>query len=406
MVMTFLPTLHEADVRGKRVLVRVDFNVPMDGGGKITDMTRLEESLPTVQYLIKEGAKVILMSHLGRPKAGRSAQENAEFSLKPVATAFSKLLKKPVDFVEECVGPKAEKAVEGMKDGDVILLENTRFHEGEEKNDPNFTKELAALGEVFVSDAFGTVHRAHASTVGVAAYLSAYAGFLLEKEIRALTPLLTGPAHPMALIVGGAKIDTKIGILRNFLNKAEVFIVGGGLANTFLAAEGYDVGDSLYEKDKLDVAREILLLAEKQKVTFGLPYDVVVADKISNEVTPLDIPVEDVELGMKILDIGTRSLEQFLEAIARAQTIIWNGPVGLYEMKPFENGTRVIAHAVSEATRHGAITILGGGDTVDAIKKFGHSSAEFTHVSTGGGAMLEFLEGKTLPGIAALQRAR
>lgn len=394
----------------RRVLVRVDFNVPMEEGGKITDTTRLEESLPTVQYLVGQGAKVILLSHLGRPRPGGSAgsEENAEFSLRPVGAAFSELLGKPVGFVEECVGPKAEKAVRAMNNGKVILLENTRFHKGEEKNDPNFAKQLAALGEVFVSDAFGTVHRAHASTVGVAAYLPSYAGLLLEKEIRALTPLLKNPAHPVVLIVGGAKIDTKIGVLKNFLNKADTFIIGGGLANTFLAGEGYDVGASLYEKDKVEVAQEILLASEKAAVggdgkeRFLLPQDVVVADEAKEDAEVLDIPVEDVELDMRILDIGRLTTARFVEAILRAKTIIWNGPVGLYEMKPFERGTREITKAVAAATKKGAVTVLGGGDTIDAIKKFGHSPADFTHVSTGGGAMLEFLESKTLPGIAAL----
>ncbi len=398
------------NLAGKRVLVRVDFNVPLDEDGKITDTTRLEESLPTIQYLIKKGARVILMSHLGRPKPekSRSGQSGlmAEFSLKPVAAAFSELLKKPVRFVEDCVGPKAEKAVEGMKDGDVILLENTRFHEGEEKNDPNFAKQLASLGDIFVSDAFGTVHRAHASTVGVAEFLPAYAGFLLEKEIKALTPLLKGPAHPVVLIVGGSKIDTKIGVLKNFLNKADTFIIGGGLANTFLAGEGYDVGASLYEKNKVEVAQEIMLAAEKStkgmRERFLLPEDVVVADEVKEDVEVLDLPIDDVELDMRILDMGRLTIARYVEVIAKAKTIIWNGPVGLYEMKPFERGTRAIAKAVSAATQKGATTILGGGDTIDAIKKFGHSPGEFTHVSTGGGAMLEFLEGKILPGIEAI----
>lgn len=389
-------------LNGKRVLVRVDFNVPMEDDGRITDTTRLEESLPTVRHLIKEGAKVILMSHLGRPKTGASLKENAEFTLKLVAVAFSKLLKKPVAFAEDCVGPKAEKAVRSLKNGEVILLENTRFHEGEEKNDPNFTKQLAALGEIFVSDAFGTVHRAHGSTVGVAAHLPSFAGLLLEKEIRALTPLLKGPAHPVVLIVGGAKIDTKIGVLKNFLNKADTFIIGGGLANTFLAGEGYDVGASLYEKDKVELAQEIMLESEKDKEAFLLPQDAVVADEVKEDAEVLDIPVEDVELDMRILDIGRLTTGRYVEAIGRAKTIIWNGPVGLYEMKPFERGTREIAKAVAAATKKGAVTVLGGGDTIDAIKKFGHSPSEFTHVSTGGGAMLEFLESKTLPGIAAL----
>lgn len=387
---------------GRRVLVRVDFNVPMDEDGKITDTTRLEESLPTVRHLISEGAKVILLSHLGRPKTGRRREENAEFSLKPVAAAFSELLGRPVSFSEDCVGPVAQAAVIGLKSGEVILLENTRFYDGEVKNDPNFVKELAALGDIFVSDAFGTVHRAHASTVGVAALLPSYAGFLLEREIRALTPLLDGAARPLVLIVGGAKIDTKIGVLKHFLTKADFFVVGGGLANTFLAAQGHDVGASLCERNKIKTAQEILA---EGGTRFLLPEDVVVADEISDTAETLNIPVEDVELDMRILDMGRHTVARYVETILKAKTIIWNGPVGLYEMKPFEQGTREIAKAVAAATTMGAVTVLGGGDTIDAIKKFGHSPDEFTHVSTGGGAMLEFLEGKILPGIAAVMKS-
>ena len=396
--MKNLPTLKNLDVKGKRVLVRVDFNVPMEGE-KIEDLTRLEAALPTVKHLMDGGACVILMSHLGRPDP---ASPDDALKMDPVAEAFGKLLKKSVRKLDECVGSEVEKVVEEMKDGDVVMLENTRFFEGEKKNDPKFAEGLAQLADLFVSDAFGTVHRAHASTAGVAKLLPSYAGFLLEREIVALTPLLSSPSKPVMLIVGGAKIDTKIGILKNFLDKADSFVVGGGLANTFLYAEGFDIGDSLYEKDKMKMAREIMLEADAHGERFLLPEDVIVADEITDDAKTLDIPVEDVELGMKILDIGSKAIAAYVQAISKAKTIIWNGPVGLYEKKPFARGTQEVAKAVAEATQHGAITVLGGGDTVDAIKKFGHSFDEFTHVSTGGGAMLEFLEGKELPGIAAL----
>lgn len=396
--MKNLPTLKDVDVKGKRVLVRVDFNVPFSDGS-ISDSTRLEAALPTVRHLLDQGARVILMSHLGRPDP-----ENPDSSLKmdSVAEAFSELLELPVKKLDACIGPDVEKVVNSMADGEIVMLENTRFFIGEKKCDSTFSEGLAALGDLFVNDAFGTVHRPHASTAGVASLLPSYAGFLLEKEIKALTPLLENPEHPLLLIAGGAKIDTKIGIIKNFLHKADVFIIGGGLANTFLYAEGFDVGESLYEPDKLEVAQEIMLDAETHKEKFMLPEDVIVADEIGETALTLDIPVEDVELNMKILDVGIRTIAKYVEAIKKAKVIVWNGPVGLYEMKPFERGTREIAKAVSEATAAGATSILGGGDTIDAIKRFGHSFDEFTHVSTGGGAMLEFLEGKKLPGIEVL----
>lgn len=394
-----IPTLHGLDVRGKRVLVRVDFNVPFDEG-KISDTTRLEAALPTVQHLVKSGARVILMSHLGRPDP-----ENPDpmLQMSPVGTAIGTLLGQSVITLGGCVGSDIEAHVNSMKDGEVVMLENTRFFAGEKKNDPDFSKGLAALGDLFVNDAFGTVHRAHASTVGVAELLPSYAGFLLEKEINALTPLLEHPEHPLLLIAGGAKIDTKIGILKNFLDKADLFIIGGGLANTFLFAEGFDVGASLYEPNKLEVAREIMLSAEAHREKFLLPSDVIVADEISETALTLDIPVEDVEMEMKILDVGSLTVARYVEAIKEAKVIVWNGPVGLYEMTPFARGTQIIAKAISEATASGATSILGGGDTIDAIRRFGHLFDEFTHVSTGGGAMLEFLEGKELPGIEALK---
>lgn len=396
--MISLNTLADVNVKAKRVLLRVDFNAPLDDDGKITDLTRLEASLPTVKHLLKQGGRVILMSHLGRPDPD---EIDPHLRLDEVAKAFAKLLKKPVKKLDACIGPKVQKAVMAMKNGEVLMLENTRFYKGEKKSEPGFTKELASLGEIFVNDAFGAAHRADASTSGLAQHLPAYAGLLLEAEIAALSPLLHSPKRPMVLIVGGAKIDTKIGVLKNFMEKTDTFLIGGGLANTFLYSEGYDVGQSLCEKDKRDVAQEIILEAEKHHERFMLPSDVIVADEIRKDAKTLDIPIEDVESSLRILDIGSQTIQRFVKVIEKAATIVWNGPPGLYEMKPFARGTRAIADAVARAK---GTTILGGGDTIDAIKKFGHTFDEFDHVSTGGGAMLEFLEGKVLPGIEAVRK--
>jgi phosphoglycerate kinase len=377
---------------GKRVLMRVDFNVPLNGS-KVSDDTRIKETLPTINFLLKKKAKVILMSHLGRP----DGKVKKELRLDPVAKQLSKLLKKPVKKLDDCIGAKVEKAIAAMKPGQVILLENTRFHAEEEKCDKTFSKQLAKLGDIFVVDAFGTAHRAHASTYGISEYLPAYAGFLMEKEVKALSELMRKTAHPLTLIIGGAKIDTKIGLIKNFMDKADNFIIGGGLANTFLAAAGFDVAKSLYEKDKLDIAREIMLEAETLKKNFILPEDVVVAEEISDKAKTLTVPVEDVEGAMQILDIGQKSIKTYLKTIFKSKTIVWNGPVGVYEKKPFAKGTSAIARGIAGTKK--AKTILGGGDTVDAINHFKISTKKFTHVSTGGGAMLEFLEGQDLPGV-------
>ncbi|MDP2624794.1 MAG: phosphoglycerate kinase [Candidatus Peregrinibacteria bacterium] len=386
----------DVDVKSKRVLLRVDFNVPMNGE-VVADGTRLEAALPTIEHLVKAGARVVLMSHFGRPD---SSNPDPSLKMDVIAKAFEKLLGQSVKKLDGCVGADVEAVVGKMKDGDVVMLENTRFHEGEKKNDHEFSKGLAALGDLYVNDAFGAVHRAHASTVGVAAYLPAYAGFLIQKEVEVLTPLLKDAPKPLVLIMGGAKIDTKIGILKNFMDRADTFLIGGGLANTFLYAAGFDVGESLCQKDKMELAQQIMLDAEAHHEKFLIPIDVIVASEISETAVSLDIPVEDVEMDMKILDIGKLTIERFLKAIEGAATIVWNGPVGLYEMTPFSRGTKSIAEAVSKSK---ATTILGGGDTIDAIKKFGHKASEFDHVSTGGGAMLEFLEGKELPGITVLK---
>lgn len=387
-----IKSIRTADTRNKRVLVRVDFNVPVENG-KVADDTRIIATLPTIRHLIEDNAKVILVTHLGRPE-GKPIDD---LKVDPIATLLGEILDKKVLKADDCVGKQVKRTIEKMKPGDVLLLENIRFHKEEEKNDTRFAKELASLADTFIVDSFGTSHRKHASTWGVAQYLPAYAGFLMEKEILTLSELMKNTPKPLTLIVGGAKIDTKIGVLKNFLNKADYFLIGGGLANTFLAAQGYNMGNSLYEKEKIDTAREIMLQAEVFRDRFILPEDVIVADNVESGAAKLDIPVTDIEGNMTVLDLGVKSREKFGEIIAASGTIIWNGPVGLYEKKPFDEGTLAIANAVSQARQ--AKTIIGGGDTIDALKNFGIDLNKFTHVSTGGGAMLEFLEGTPLPGV-------
>jgi phosphoglycerate kinase len=390
-----LQTIKDAKVKGKTVLLRVDYNVPLENG-KIKDDTRIKESLPTVKHLLKEGAKLIIMSHLGRPK-GKIVEE---LKLNPIADKLSKLLEKPVIKVDSCLGDTVEKAVKSLNEGDILMLENTRFHPEEEDNDKKFAKKLASYADIYVSDAFGTVHRAHASTEGVAHNLPSYAGFLIEKEINALFPLLEKPEHPLVLLLGGAKIDTKIGVIKNFLKKANTILLGGGLANTFVFARGFDVGDSLCEKDKMEIAQKIMLEAEKQDCELITPGGAIVADEIGDNVITADMEITGVEGNMQILDIGRKTTNKYIDILKDAKTIIWNGPVGLYEKKPFEYGTREIAKALTKVKGK---TYLGGGDTIDALKRFGIDKSKFTHVSTGGGAMLEFLEGKELPGLKVLQ---
>ena len=392
-----LKTLHDLDPQGKKVLLRVDFNVPMDADRNITDDTRIKAALPTIEYLVGHGAKVVVLSHMGRPKG----QVVADLSLDKVAEHLNDLIDAPVNHIHECIGPGVEEAVAEMLDGEILLLENTRFYHGEEMNDKEFVSAVAGLGDVFVSDAFGAVHRAHATTAGLADHLPAYAGLLLEREIEVLGGLLDDPKRPVVLIMGGAKIDTKIGVLKNFIDKGDAFLLGGGLGNTFLHAAGHNVGDSLHEPDKAEIAREIMLEAEKDLDDFVLPTDVVVASEASEDAETLVVPASDIEGDMKIFDSGPETVNKFCEIIARAGTVIWNGPIGLFEMEPFSDGTRKIAEAVAACE---GVTILGGGDTIAAIKKFGLSPEQFTHISTGGGAMLEFLEGKELPGLAGLRR--
>ena len=384
-------TIRDIDVKGKRVLVRVDFNVPIKDGA-VGDDTRIRAALPTIEYLLENGAALILCSHLGRPKG----QPLPEFSLKPVADNLATLLGKPVAFAEDCIGPKAEEAAKALNPGDVLLLENTRFHDGETANDPEMAKQMASLAEVFVNDAFGTAHRAHASNVGVSDYLPAAAGFLLEKEIKYLGQAIADPEKPFVAILGGAKISDKIGVIKNLLQKADSVLVGGGMANTFFKAQGYPVADSLVEDEALETAREILAEAGPK---FRLPVDVIIADKFEADAAHKTMATGPIPDGWRILDIGPETLTHYARIIQDARTVVWNGPMGVFEFPEFAKGTLGIAQAAAES---GAVTIVGGGESVAAVKQSGLAD-KITHISTGGGASLEMLEGKTLPGLAALQ---
>ncbi len=386
-----IKSLRDAKVKDKKVLVRVDFNVPLVKN-RILDDTRIKRTLPTLQHLLRQKAKIILVSHLGRP----DGKKLKDLTLDPVAKHLSKLLKKPVKKLDDCLGLKVEKAINLMKGGDIILLENIRFHKEEEKNDKIFTKKLAALAEIFINESFATAHRKHASTYGIAQFLPTYAGFLMEEEIKTLQEALNKSKRPLTVIVGGAKIDTKIGVIKSFIGKADYFIIGGGLANTFLAAEGFDVGQSLYEKNKIKIAQEIMLKSEALREQFILPQDAVVADEVSPKAKTIDLPVEDVMGNMKILDVGRKTITGYQSIINKSKVIIWNGPVGLFEYKPFSKGTSELAKMLAKSK---AKVIVGGGDTVEAIKHFGISEKKYSFVSTGGGAMLEFLESGTLPGV-------
>ncbi|MCD6290986.1 MAG: phosphoglycerate kinase [Anaerolineae bacterium] len=384
-------TVRDIDVKGKRVLMRVDFNVPL-ADGKVTDDTRIRAALPTIQYLIEQGARVILMSHLGRPKG----EVKPELSLKPVAERLSELLGKPVKMAPDCVGPEVEAMVAELQPGDVLLLENTRFHPEERKNDPAFAQQLAKLGDIYVNDAFGSAHRAHASTEGVAHYLPAVAGFLMEKELNFLGKALEAPERPFVAILGGAKISDKIGVVKNLLGKVNALLIGGGMANTFLQAQGYDMAESLVEQDSLDTARSLL---EEGKGKIFLPTDLVVADAFDADANSKVVSVDGVPAGWRALDIGPETVEHFKSKLAGAKTVVWNGPMGVFEFPAFAKGTVAIARTLAEL--EDAVTIIGGGDSVAAVKQAGVAD-KITHISTGGGASLEFLEGKTLPGVAVL----
>jgi phosphoglycerate kinase len=391
-------TVRDVEVKGKRVLVRVDFNVPMDKEGQVTDDTRIRAALPTIVYLVKGGARVILMSHLGRPKG----EVNEKYRLNPVAKRLQELLGRPVAKVDDCVGELPLQAVGQMQDGDVLLLENLRFYPGEEKNDERFARRLADLGDVYVNDAFGAAHRAHASTHGVAEFLPAVAGFLMEKEINVLGQALVKPERPFVAVIGGAKVTDKIGIIGNLLQKVDTLIIGGGMANTFLKATGKSMGKSLLEADKLDLARELMVSAQDRGVQLLLPVDLVVAPAVSPDAESRVVPVDDVPEDWMALDIGPQSVSLFAGTLKGAATVIWNGPMGVFEMEPFAAGTLAVAKALAECP---GTTIIGGGDSAAAVEKAGVAD-QITHISTGGGASLEFLEGKVLPGVAALLESK
>ena len=384
-------TIRDIDVKGKKVLVRVDFNVPTKDG-KVGDDTRIRAALPTIQYLLDHGAAVILCSHLGRPKGG----PDPKYTLKPVADYLAQLMGKPVAFAEDCVGPVAEAAAKALKPGQVLVLENTRFHPEEEKNDLGMAKQLASLADVYVNDAFGTAHRAHSSTEGVARFLPGVAGFLMEKEIKYLGQAIDDPKRPFVAILGGAKISDKIGVIKNLLTKADVILIGGGMANTFLAAKGLAMGDSLVEADALATAKELLASGGAK---LHLPVDMVLADKFDAEAQSKTVPTGNVPDGWRVLDIGPKSVEAFGKVIQDAGTVVWNGPMGVFEFPRFAEGTYGVAKAVAASK---AISVVGGGDSVAAIQQSGLAD-KITHISTGGGASLEMLEGLVLPGLAALQ---
>jgi phosphoglycerate kinase len=385
-------TVRDVNVIGKRVLVRVDFNVPLDERGEITDDTRIRAALPTIEYLRDKGARVILCSHLGRPK-GKPVDE---LRLTPVAKRLSQLLNVKVTKTHDCVGPEVESVVAAMQPGDIVLLENLRFHAEETANDPDFARQLAGLADVYVNDAFGTAHRAHASTAGVAQFLPAVAGFLMERELTFLGQALADPTRPFVAILGGAKVSDKIGVIENLLPQVDKLIVGGGMANTFLKAQGHDVAESLVENDKLDLAKELL---ERAGSKLLLPTDVVVADAFAVDANRKTVSADSVPAGWRILDIGPHTVETFKEVLSTAKTVVWNGPMGVFEFEPFAKGTIAIAQALAEID---ATTIIGGGDSAAAVEQAGLADA-MTHISTGGGASLEFLEGKALPGVEALQ---
>ena len=380
----------DIDVQGKRVLIRVDFNVPIKDG-KVADDTRIKAALPTINYLLEHGAACILCSHLGRPKDG----PDLNYSMRPTAEYLADLLGKPVAFAEDCIGPAANEAAKKLKPGDVLLLENTRFHKGETKNDPEMAQQLASLADVYVNDAFGSAHRAHASTEGVTHYLPAVGGFLMEKEILYLGQVVSQPKHPFVAILGGAKVSDKIGVIRNLLQKADHVLIGGGMANTFFKAQGYPVGESLVEDEALETAKELLEIGGSK---LRLPIDVVIADRFDQDAAYKTMDMGPVPEGWRIMDIGPESVIAYSKVLKHAATIVWNGPMGVFEFPNFAVGTFGIAKAVAASE---GVSIVGGGDSVAAINQSGLSD-QITHISTGGGASLEMLEGLTLPGVAAL----
>ena len=387
-------TIKDVDLKGKKVFVRCDFNVPMDENQNITNNTRIVAALPTIQYLLEQNCKIILASHLGRPKG----EFKPEFSLKPVAKELSKLLGKPVIMAEDIIGEDAIQKAQNLKEGEILLLENVRFHKEETENDPEFSKKLASMAELFVNDAFGTAHRAHSSTTGIADYLPAVSGFLMEKEIQFLGNAIENPERPFIAILGGAKVSDKIGVIENLLDKVDTLLIGGGMAYTFIKAQGYEVGNSICELDKLELANHLIEKAKEKGVKLVLPIDTKIAKEATEDAESKTVKCTEIPADWEGFDVGEETIEKFKEEIKKAKTIVWNGPLGLFEVNQFAIGTNEIAKAVAEAN---ATTIVGGGDSISAIKKAGVQD-KITHISTGGGASLEFLEGKKLPGIEAL----
>ena len=395
-------TIDQIPLKGKRVLVRVDFNVPLDDKRAITDDTRIRESLPTITKILKEGGRLILMSHLGRPKG----KPKPEYSLKPVAEHLSKLISRPVTFAPDCVGVEVERMAQGLRDGECLLLENLRFHGEEEANDSAFAAGLARLGEVYVNDAFGTAHRAHASTEGVTKHLKiCAAGYLMQKELEYLGRAVGSPARPYVAILGGAKISGKIDVIGNLMSKVDALLIGGGMMFTFMKAQGKEIGTSLLEADKVELAKTILAEAAKKKVKLVLPVDCLVAQKVEAGSAVKTVSVDAIPQGWAGVDIGPKTIALFSDEISRSKTVVWNGPMGVFEIEAFAKGTNDVAKAMAQATKNGAVTIVGGGDSAAAVAQAGLGK-EVSHVSTGGGASLELLEGKVLPGVAALSDAQ
>jgi phosphoglycerate kinase len=388
-------TIRDIEVEGKRVLVRVDFNVPLDmKTGAITDDSRIRAALPTIRYLVDHRAKVILCSHLGRPD-GKVVEE---LRMAPIAQRLSQLTNLPVSTASDCIGADVEKAVSTLKEGDILLLENIRFHTEEEANDPFFAQALAKLADIYVDDAFGTAHRAHASTVGIAKYLPAVAGFLMEKELKALGSLLTNPEHPFGALLGGAKVSDKIGLIQNISDKVDLLLIGGGMAATFLKAQGYEVGLSLVETDKQGLAHELMEAAKRKGISLLVPADVMVANSISAEATGEIVPIADIPTNKSIVDIGPKTVELFSQQIRQCQTVFWNGPMGVYEIPQFARGTKAMVELLASMK---ATTVIGGGSTAEIVEEM-NLTHKMTHVSTGGGASLNFLKGKSLPGVSVL----
>ena len=390
-----LNTINEADLKGKRVLIRVDFNVPLKNG-VVTDNTRIKAALPTVKYILEQGASLVVMSHFGRPKG----QKNPDFSMAPIAKEFEKLLGRPVKLASDVIGPEVEAEVKALKPGEVLLLENVRFYKEEEGNDPEFAKTLASYGDVYCNDAFGTAHRAHASTEGVSHYLPSYAGFLIEKEVRFMAPLLENPEKPFVAIIGGSKVSSKITVLESLVRTCDTIVIGGGMAYTFLNVLGNSIGKSLFEPDYVDTAKAFLEKAKEKGVKVILPVDNVCAKEFSETAEPILVNSDNITDDLMGMDIGPKTVQLIVDALKDAKSVVWNGPMGVFEFSAFAKGTEEVAKALAASN---ATTVVGGGDSVAAINKFGLAD-KISHVSTGGGASLEFLEGKTLPGIKALEK--